>query len=78
MIRLYKQGQPEPLGTLTSTQLQFLIDELEEESTTDRDYAITPMTLGLFVEDGIDPELMEMLKAALGDQDEMTIRWETD
>jgi hypothetical protein len=34
------------------------------------------MTLRLFVEDHIDPQLLALLKQALGDQDEITIRWE--
>jgi hypothetical protein len=78
MIRLYVSGQAEPLATLSEAQLAFLINELEEESLTDRDYAITAMTLGLFVQDGIDPGLLQVLQGALGDKDEIIIRWEQD
>lgn len=78
MIKLYVQGQEKPIATLSEAQLQFLRDELEEESTTDQDYAITPMTLGLFVEDGGDPLLIELLREALGDREEILIRWQRE
>ncbi|MFN2194740.1 MAG: galactosyldiacylglycerol synthase [Anaerolineales bacterium] len=76
MIQLYRQDESQPFAEITEEQLKFLEDELVEESTTDQDYAITPMTLRLFVEDHIDPQLLALLKQALGDQDEITIRWE--
>lgn len=75
MIDLYKDEDDKPFAQISEAQLQFLRDELEEESTTDVDYAITTMTLGLFVEDDIDPELLKILEDALGNQDEITIRW---
>lgn len=78
MIRLYVSGKPEPLATITDDQLAFLVNELEEESLTDQEYAITPMTLGLFVEDGIDAGLLQILQDALGDQGEISLRWEQD
>lgn len=76
MIQLYKQDETTPFAEITEEQLQFLEDELVEESTTDQDYAITPMTLGLFLEDNIDPQLLTILRQALGEYDEITIRWE--
>ncbi len=76
MIRLFVSGQSEPLALITDDQLNFLKNELEEESLEDQDYAITQLTLGLFVEDGIDPGLLKILQDALGDKDEITIRWE--
>lgn len=76
MIQLYRQDETQPFAEITEAQLQFLEDELVEESTTDQDYAITPMTLALFVEDNVDPQLLALLKDALGDQGEIIIRWE--
>jgi hypothetical protein len=40
------------VGTITDTQLQFLIDQLEEESIDDTDYYIDQATLDLFEEVG--------------------------
>lgn len=75
MIQLYNERTGQLIGTISEEQLQFLEDELVEESETDQDYAITPLTLGLFVEDNGDPQLIEMLRQELGDQDEIQIRW---
>ena len=76
MIKLYNNQDNSLIGTLTESQLQFLIDNMEEESLEDRDYAITAMTLAYFEELGGDPSLLEMLRQALGNQNELVIRWE--
>jgi len=75
MAKLYNNATSAYLGEITQAQLQFLIDQLEEESLEDKDYAITPMTLSYFQELGIDPELLALLQKALGDQDEVIIHW---
>ena len=38
MIRLYDKDSGAELGTITKEQLQFLVDQLEQESLEDRDY----------------------------------------
>jgi len=76
MIKVYNTKENELIGTLSESQLQFLIDNMEEESMEDQDYAITPMTLAYFQELGVDPALLEMLRRALGNQEELMIRWE--
>ena len=38
MIQLHEKETGVFLGTITNAQLQFLIDQLEEESTDDMDY----------------------------------------
>ena len=76
MIKVYTAEDNDFIGTITDSQLQFMIDNMEEESLEDRDYAITPMTLAYFEELGADPALVDMLRQALGNQDELVIRWE--
>jgi hypothetical protein len=76
MIEVYNTKDNTLIGTLTESQLQFLIDNLEEESMEDQDYAITAMTLAYFEELGADPALLKMLSQALGSQDELLIRWD--
>ena len=76
MVQLYNNTTGELLGTITEDQLQYLIDQMEEESSRDRDYAITPMVLAYFDSHGADPDLLELLKRALGTKDEVIIRWE--
>jgi hypothetical protein len=75
MIHLFNKRTGEPIGELTEAQLKFLIDQLEEESLEDKDYAITNMTLDYFEEIGGDPELIKMLRTALGTKDEIVIVW---
>jgi processive 1,2-diacylglycerol beta-glucosyltransferase len=76
MIEVYSANDNSLIGTLTESQLQFMMDNMEEESLEDQDYAITPMTLAYFEELGADPALLEMLRRALGSQEELMIRWE--
>ena len=75
MIDLHEKGTGTSLGSITEAQLQFLIDQLEEESIEDKDYAITPMLLAAFEGQGADPELVSLLRNALGERDEIVIVW---
>ena len=75
MIQLFNKRSGEPIGPLNQAQLQFLVEQLEEESLEDQDYAITSMTLDYFEEIGGDAELIKMLRTALGSKDEIVIVW---
>jgi len=75
MYKLYNNDTGELVGNISEGQLQFLKDQLEEESLEDQDYEIEPMTLAYFEEQGIDAELLGILKRALGDQEAIIIRW---
>jgi hypothetical protein len=75
MIQLFNKRSGEPIGPLNDSQLQFLVDQLEEESLEDQDYAITGMTLDYFAEIGGDAQLIKMLRTALGTNDEIVIVW---
>jgi len=78
VIRLYDNDSGVEIGTVRDDQLQFLIDQLEEESTTDRDYYIDQATLDMFEDAGIDDGLLQILRGALGDRDGMEIRWQME
>ena len=78
MISLYDSDSGEVIGEITEQQLQFLIDQLEEETFEDQDYAIEAMTLAYFESQSADPELLAILKNGLGDKDQMIIRWSQD
>jgi processive 1,2-diacylglycerol beta-glucosyltransferase len=66
------------LGEITEKQLQFLVDQLEEEFMEDQDYAITPLVLTYFEGLRADPHLLSLLRQALGERDEALIRWARD
>ena len=75
MIKLREKGTDKPIGNISEEQLQYLIDELEEEWLEDRDYSITPLLLNFFESQGADPELVALLKSAIGDREEIEIIW---
>jgi hypothetical protein len=78
MIKLYDSQNGAWLGTIDEKQLQFLIDQLEEESSEDHDYYISEATLDMLQERGADPALIDMLRTALKGRNEMEIRWSRD
>ncbi|MBN2102606.1 galactosyldiacylglycerol synthase [bacterium] len=75
MIILKDKETDRTIGTINEAQLQFLIDELEEESSSDQDYYINLTTLDMFEEKGIDRELLQILKNAMGSREDMEIVW---
>lgn len=77
MIKLYDSATGTVIGTITEEQLQVLVDALEEESVEDRDYYINRATVDILEGRGADPSLVGMLRAALGDREDMDIRWQT-
>lgn len=77
MARLYRVDTGETIGQINETQLQFLVDMLEEEDEEDQDYFIDQDTLELFSDNKCDPELLLMLENAIEDGEEgVDIAWE--
>ncbi len=75
MIQIHDKDTGARIGTLTDEQLQFLIDQLEEESGEDQDYYINETTVDLFEENGADKALIALLREALNGRTEMEISW---
>jgi hypothetical protein len=75
MVQLFDKKTGAPVGTLTNEQFQFLVDQLEEESPEDDDYYLNRATVDLLESQGADPALIAVLRKALGNQEEMDIRW---
>jgi hypothetical protein len=75
MIELRDKADGRVVGSITDEQLQFMMDQLEEESAADTDYCINQTTLEMFVERGIDLQLLAILRNALGDREDMEIEW---
>jgi len=76
MIALSDKETGKALGSITEEQFQFLMDQLEEESSTDTDYYINGTMIFFLKERGADEGLVEFLYKALGDGEEMEIQWE--
>ena len=75
MYHLYNDKTGELIGTLSQAQLEYLQSRMEEESLEDKDYSITPMEIAYFESDSADSELLKMLREAIGDKNEVIIRW---
>jgi processive 1,2-diacylglycerol beta-glucosyltransferase len=76
MPRLYFQESGETIGEISQDQVQFLIDQLEEEDTEDKDYYLNRDTLEMFREAGCDSALLDMLTKAMGEAEDIDIAWE--
>ena len=75
MVFLYNKTTGDLLGEIGEDDLQFLIDQMEEESMKDQDYSITNMEVSYFAEHGASNELISLLREALGEQAEVIILW---
>ncbi len=75
MIKIYDEATGAVYGSISETQLQTLMSQLEEESLEDTDYYINQATVDMFEEKKLDPALVALLRKALGDRDDMDIRW---
>ncbi|HTM22811.1 MAG TPA: hypothetical protein VL172_19950 [Kofleriaceae bacterium] len=78
MPRIYNVDSGDPIGEITDEQLQFLIDELEEEDEEDQDYYITKDTLEMLTERGGDPALIQLLTTAMGEAEDIEIAWDDE
>jgi hypothetical protein len=77
MIDLYNADTNVLLGDITEQDLQVLIDALEEESSEDQDYFITPDTLDVIGENGrATDHLLNLLRTAIGSSEGVEIRWQ--
>lgn len=75
MVKLHDKDNGSLIGTISEEQLLFLIEQLEEESSSDQDYYINQATLDLFEGAGADPSLVSVLRTALAAREDMEIRW---
>ena len=78
MVKLYDAESNELLGTISPDELQYLVDQLEEEDSEDQDYYIDRGTLAWFAEHHADSHLLKLLREALGDREGTDIRWERE
>ena len=74
---LYLKSNHSRLGDISDAEFQFLQDNLEEESISDTDYALTRMTLDYLRGSGMPANLDTILTTALGEAEEVEIEFET-
>jgi hypothetical protein len=78
IIQLYREHPEtyasESLGTITENQLDFLIENLENEFEKDEECFLSPDTVNYLKNQGADSELISILEKALaGNQDGVEI-----
>jgi len=76
MVKLYDKSTGKYLGRIEDEELQFLIDNLEEESMTDTDYYLNRTTFDLLKEKGMSENLAKLIETAMGNKNEVEIRYE--
>lgn len=75
-ITLYNNDSGAAIGDISESDLQFLIDQLEEETSDDQDYYLRPETVAMLGERGGSAALVSLLRTALGDSEGVEIRWQ--
>ena len=78
MIKVFDNDSDADLGVISDEQLEFLVEELVEESLDDYTYSINPATIGALEAHGGDPALIALLRRALGTRTSMELRYEPD
>jgi hypothetical protein len=76
MVRLYESDTNRLCGTLSDRQYEVLAEALEEEDLEESECTINPETIELLEDQGVEPDLLELLRTALGDKPEVVIRCE--
>jgi hypothetical protein len=78
MPKLYDKTNDQLLGTISQQDLDLLVAQLEETSSTDQDYFVTNETFLDLVDAGASSVLLDAVKAALAVSGEADIRWQAD
>jgi hypothetical protein len=79
MPTIREKGSGQLIGRISGSDLQFLRDQLEEESSDDRDYYIDEATVQMLEEDGAPATLITLLRNAVaGHSDGLDISWTPD
>lgn len=76
MAKLYDKETGNLVAEITEDQLQFLIDNLEEESYIDDDYYFNEAILEMLKEKGADEKLMRILENTIRSKGEAELCWE--
>jgi hypothetical protein len=76
MPRLYNKKTNALLGNVSDTDIDCLVDVLEEEDSKDVDYFIDLDTVDILEDNGASADLVKLLRAAIGAGEGVDVRWE--
>ena len=75
MAKLIDAESGAVIGEISDDQLDFLIDQLEEEDREDQDYYLDLETIDLLEENGAEDSLITLLRKVLGSSEGIDVRW---
>jgi hypothetical protein len=76
MPLLREKDSGRSLGSISDSDLQFLIDQFEEESSDDRDYFVDEATVSMLEDEGASTTLLALLRSAIAGKSEgLEIAW---
>lgn len=75
MAKLIDAESGTVIGEISDDQLDFLIDQLEEEDREDQDYYLDLETIDLLEENGAEDSLITLLRKVLGSNEGIDVRW---
>ncbi len=75
-LKLMNEETGKVIGEVNEVEMRFLVDMLEEESVEDADYFVNQDTIDMLEVRGGDPELIALLRQAVGGTDGIEITWE--
>jgi hypothetical protein len=78
MVRLFDNDNEVEIGPITEAQLNFLQEELVEETIDAYTFSLSPGSIESLKMNGGDADLVTMLRTALGTRSSMEIRYELD
>ncbi|HYV18023.1 MAG TPA: hypothetical protein VFC25_03205 [Verrucomicrobiae bacterium] len=78
MIRLFDNDNDHPIGEITEAQFDFLQEQLIEETLDSTTFSLAPATVESLAMNGGDPEVIAVLRKALGTRNSMELRVELD
>lgn len=74
-VRITDKADDKVLGEIREEEFQFLVDQLEEESSRDADYFIDQATVEVLEGAGGSASLVSLLRTAVGTSDGIDIAW---
>jgi hypothetical protein len=78
MIKLFDGENDKEVGAITEAQLEFLIEELADESLDEYTYNINASVINYLEGAGADPQVVSMLRRLLGSRTSTELRYEPE
>jgi hypothetical protein len=78
VIRLYDNDDDSEIGRITEAQLDFLQEQLIEETLDANTYSLSAATVDSLEMNGADSDVVEMLRKAVGGRTSIELRVDQD